>query len=586
VFGTWSLPLFSIAKNSDILLEDYSGSQISQSNPLNRETTLRSNLKDKSEDVSNKISSRDDKETPSVTYSRSSARAISIGDKMFSVYDGWTEISKDLVSREALDSVNEDYQDTGQYFRINRVMNRSEIHGYVERSKLRIPREIMPTYGRNVNRFFDVPLTNNPFFTGRQYHLSKLDEIMYPITPTPTSNLQLRCAILVGLGGSGKTEIAVRYAHIHRPEFLAVLWIDGTSRNSLLESFLRIAHKLRNQSSNKRAFGRSYSTSSGRMSPGRTPPGRTSSGRRSPVLVSHGSRSSVDLVADIEDDVAVNMFTGKASLPKVIEWLNSAHHRHDWLMIIDNMDDPSMVGVIEDLLAQLNRGFALITTRNSRASRLGTSMDVGEFEEEEASEFLLRSVGLWEQPSTSGPCRVQADNLCQLLGYLALAIDQAAAYINENGLLLDEYIDLYQQEKAYLLNTASNDRYLRTRSADLDKKYDTVLLTWEISFQFIEKESPASALLLQLLAFMDHEEISEDLFQAIYIAKAQWSRWTSTGAIVKSDWGKSGPAQILIQGMGSKPKFHEVVGKLLAFSLVKRTAKRRCLSIHPVSFHL
>jgi hypothetical protein len=211
-------------------------------------------------------------------------------------------------------------------------------------------------------------------------------------------------------------------------------------------------------------------------------------------------------------------------------------------------------------------------------------MDVGEFTEEEASEFLLRSVKLWEQPLSSNPNRTQADSLCQSLGYLALAIDQAAAYINENGLALEEYLELFQQEKAYLLGTTSHDRYARTRSANLDKKYDTVLLTWEISFQFIEKENSASALLLQLLAFMDHEGISEDLFQAIYIAKGQWEDWTSMGTIVKSNDGESGLAKLLIQGMDSKPKFHEVVGKLLAFSLVKRTAKRRRLSIHPVRF--
>jgi hypothetical protein len=544
--------LCAIDNVTDVLLGENSSS--SQSNHLYPGAKSRPKQEARSEETLSEVVSKDGKETPLVTHSKSSAGANSKGDEVFLIRDGWTEISKDLVSREALDSANEDYRDTGQYLCINKVMSRAEIHGYAERSKLRVSQEIMPTYGRNVNQFFDVPLSNNPFFTGRQYHLSKLDEIMYPLTPSPSINSQLRCALLVGLGGSGKTEIAVRYAHIHRKEFFAVLWIDGTSRNSLLESFLRIARKLRDGlSGNKRALQR-------------------------------GNGSSVNLVADIEEDVALYMFKGKASLPDMIEWLNSSHHRHDWLMIVDNMDDPSMVSVIEDLLAQLNRGFVLVTTRNSRASGLGTSMEVGELEAEEASEFLLRRVKLWEQPSHSNPYRTQADNLCEILGCLALAIDQAAAYINENGLMLDEYIALFQQEKTYLLSTTSHGRYSRTRSADLDKKYDTVLLTWEISFQFIEKENPASALLLQLLALMDHEEISEDLFQAIYIAKAQWENWTSTGTIVKTDEGKSEPARVLVQGMDSKRKFHEVVGKLLAFSLVKRTPTSRCLSVHPVSF--
>ena len=522
------------------------------------------------------VLSEHSKETPSVKYSTSSTRADSKTKELYSICDGWTELSKDLVSREALDSASEDYQDTGRFLRISRVMSRAEVYHYAKRSEHQVSQNTMPTYGRNVNMFFDVPLTNNPFFTGRQYHLSKLDEMMYPFTPSLSITSQLRCSLLVGLGGCGKTEIAVRYAHIHRKEFFAVLWIDGTSRNSFLESFLRIARNLQTEVWDSWPTSPTSPTS-------RTRPIRPTS-PTSPTSPTRMRGSSVNLIADMEGMLAADLYRGKDTLPRMINWMNSLHHRHDWLMVIDNMDDPSMVVVVEDFLAKLNKGFVLITTRNSRASRLGPSMDVGDFTEEEATEFLLRSVKLWEQPLSCNPNRTQADSLCQSLGCLALAIDQAAAYINENGLTLEEYLELFQQEKAYLLGTTSHDRYARTRSADLDKKYDTVLLTWEISFQFIEKENPASALLLQLLAFMDHEGISEDLFQAIYISKGQWEDWSSMGTIVKSNDGESELAKLLIQGMDSKPKFHEVVGKLLAFSLVKRTANRRRLSVHPVRF--
>jgi hypothetical protein len=490
----------------------------------------------------------------------------------FRICDGWTEISKDLINRNSLDSTNEDYEDVGHAFIIKRVLTRSEVQLYVEKSVARAPKGIMPTYGRNVSQYFGVPLRSNPCFTGRQNHLSSLDEILYPLSKSVASHL--RCAVLVGLGGCGKTEIAVRYAYLHRDEYMAVLWIDGTSESSLSSSFSRLGSRLAQEMESNSPGIRNDRTSS------RSKPS-------DPARMPYNSynNSSTNLVADIEVGITRSILAGRASYSGMISWLNSTHHHYHWLMIVDNLDAPEMVETLDNLLLGLDRGSVIITSRNSRASRLGTTVEVGELAADEATGFLLRSLQSWDQPLSTSPHQTLVENLCSLLGNLALAIDQAAAYINENKLSIEEYIELFQQQKAYLLGTSSSNRYPKTRSAGLDAKYDTVLMTWEISFRFIQRDSPASALLLQLLAFMNYEEISEDIFRAIHEQRGRWHKWSSAGEIIQENEWESSPAWMLVQELDTKTKFHEVVSKLLGFSLVKRALRSRCLSIHPVSYN-
>ena len=67
----------------------------------------------------------------------------------------------------------------------------------------------------------------------------------------------------------------------------------------------------------------------------------------------------------------------------------------------------------------------------------------------------------------------------------------------ENQFSLTDYLDLYKVERATLLNERG--------TTDYDHK--SIATTWSLSFKKIEQDSPASAELLRLCAFVHSDEI-------------------------------------------------------------------------------
>jgi len=70
---------------------------------------------------------------------------------------------------------------------------------------------------------WQVPINENPFFTGRQEVLHQLQQALH----------FRQVAALSGLGGIGKTQTAAFYAYSHRHEYQAVLWLFADTQVSL-----------------------------------------------------------------------------------------------------------------------------------------------------------------------------------------------------------------------------------------------------------------------------------------------------------------------------------------------------------------
>jgi tetratricopeptide (TPR) repeat protein len=84
------------------------------------------------------------------------------------------------------------------------------------------------------------------------------------------------------------------------------------------------------------------------------------------------------------------------------------------------------------------------------------------------------------------------------LGYLPLAVEQAGAFISENGSRFSDYVAAYRKQRLELLN--------KSKPIAGDYK-ESVATTWLMNFSQVEAANPASADLLRFTAFLDPDSI-------------------------------------------------------------------------------
>src|SRR5947209_1180480 len=86
----------------------------------------------------------------------------------------------------------------------------------------------------------NVPHRRNPFFTGREDILHHLSLALTAHKPTALPPAQA----ISGLGGIGKTQIAVEYVYRYRHLYDTVFWINASPHNALVHDFVALAELL------------------------------------------------------------------------------------------------------------------------------------------------------------------------------------------------------------------------------------------------------------------------------------------------------------------------------------------------------
>jgi len=156
-------------------------------------------------------------------------------------------------------------------------------------------------------------------FVGREEELAKIKETFQG------DGSHRKTVLLQGLGGIGKTQLAVEYVKQQRDAYPAIFWLNGKSEDMLKQSFKNMA---------KRLFDQFPSST---------------------LLRTAAESKDADQVAEA-----------------MKRWL-SVKGNNQWLMVFDNVDNPKLPGIkdpqaynIKSYFPEAHQGFILITTRSSQ----------------------------------------------------------------------------------------------------------------------------------------------------------------------------------------------------------------------------
>lgn len=309
-----------------------------------------------------------------------------------------------------------------------------------------------------------IPFLRNEELIRRQDIISELDRIL------PLSD-DYSTAALYGLGGSGKTQIALDYAYRRcQVPNCSVFWVHADNETTFTQDFKAIAKRL---------------------------------------------GLSANLVGE--------------------DLLMAVRHRietsHPWVLVLDNADNLRLFGVSHATQDALNpgehassldkfiprgpRGQVLWTSRDERIAggivAARRAIKVPKMTPSEAKE-------LFESARNSQGDSDEADYIEELLDeleWLPLAISQAAAYMKRTLTTVEEYIlKLRDGKKRWkILKQSQSDRHRRPEVSN------SILETWNISMKYLQNENKTAHQILHIHAFLDNQNIPIELIRqaALYV---------------------------------------------------------------------
>ncbi|KAJ5112223.1 hypothetical protein N7532_000268 [Penicillium argentinense] len=314
------------------------------------------------------------------------------------------------------------------------------------------------------NPLSTVPFARDPGFVCRRTLLQSIHEK----SSIPGSRIAL-----VGLGGVGKSQLAIEYSYLSRLESPEtwVLWVHASNEARFEQSFRDIADQLK---------------------------------------------------IACRQDPKVNVF-------KLVEnWLRD-EKKGKWICILDNADDGKFLCSLPaagkgasmqeppnastkplfEYIPRCRNGSLIITSRSREAAlrmvKHKDLIEVNPMARSEALELLQKAL---DQPEESQ----ESQQLVEELEFMPLAIAQAAGYIRNRGprYSVSQYLKDFQKSDREAI------KLLKEESGHLDRDWEaknSILLTWQISFDYIRQEKPSAAELLSLMSFFDRQGIPESVIR-------------------------------------------------------------------------
>ena len=189
-----------------------------------------------------------------------------------------------------------------------------------------------------------LPVAGN--FVDRDTEMEQIENSLLQSDPQGGRKIH----VLHGLGGIGKTQLAIAYARKHQEVYSAIIWVNGNSKDTLFQSLAAFA-------TYARIDGIQQSTVD---------------------LTRHGQEAAEKAVA-------------------VLRWLALGSNRQ-WLVVFDNVDrdchaeveDPQAYD-IKSFLPAADHGSILVTTRLPHLGEIGSATKVSRVDSEQAFRILTNN---------------------------------------------------------------------------------------------------------------------------------------------------------------------------------------------------
>ena len=261
------------------------------------------------------------------------------------------------------------------------------------------------------------------------------------------------------------------------------------------------------------------------------------------------------------------------SLELVNKWLCSPLHE-GWLLVLDNYDDVRVD--IRAFLPAGIRGSVLITSRDRKVigSVAKSGLALSAMDANDARQLFLDiqdpDTRNLRNKATAHPEADVLEDILKELQCFPLAIDQAASFIRENSpMTFREYLEY--------LKPRSIDRERLLRFKQANPLYpESVMTTWEISLEYLERTQPRACKILQILGFLNQDHIAEDLLTTT-TKDIPWLFESPSLPKRLPD-----PFRTHMQYLQDDVGFRVAIGTLVSFSLIRRDPAGPTLQVHPL----
>ncbi|KAL2678851.1 hypothetical protein Neosp_009603 [[Neocosmospora] mangrovei] len=300
--------------------------------------------------------------------------------------------------------------------------------------------------------FWLVPYDKNPSFVGRDAIFKEIESAL-----AAEEGVQPKTA-LYGLGGIGKSQIALEYCYRKRKkdQRCSIFWCNAATAARFEESLNRIA------------------TQCGLIS----------------------KEQTTDSFAILKD------------------WLEF-RHQGPWLMVVDNVDDQDTFfsthmrtgRIPSECIPHCAQGSLIFTTRSSDIAfdlvNPAKPIIIQEMQVAEGLELATKRL-------PSDPPQELLIDLLEALEFIPLAITQASAFMVKRRKTVQSYLDLYRKSDITKMKLLSYEFSDHGRPGS---SMESVAKTWMLSFEAIRESNPRAAELLCLMTFFQHQGVPVTLLK-------------------------------------------------------------------------